>query len=104
MTSAGGAAKPGAAQEFAAGDADAGPFDRALEAAIEAAEDPDRVGEISEDLVRPLLEAAEENPEALLGRLAELHPESTTDQLQDMLGRAMFVAEQWGRLSVDADA
>ena len=102
LTSGGGMPRP----EFAAGNqaTDIGPFDHALEAAIEAAEDPDRVAEISEDLVRPLLQAAEENPEALLGRLAELHPESTTENLQEMLGRAMFVAETWGRLSVDADA
>ena len=88
--------------EFAVGDGDA--YESALEAAIAAVDDPDQAQALSEDLVRPLLDAAEKDPEILLGRLAELYPKLDAGELQDLLGRALFVAETWGRLSVDNDA
>lgn len=101
--SVGGGGSRGAPAEFAADGGDTDLYGRALEAAIAAADDPDQAQAISEDLARPLLEAADENPEMLLGRLAELYPKLDASKLQDLLGRALFVAEIWGSLSVEAD-
>ena len=54
------------AANVAGGDRDA--YESALDAAIAAADDPDQAQALSEDLVRPLLDAAEDNPDMLLGR------------------------------------
>ena len=90
------------ATEFAAGDS-ADPFEQALEAAIAAADTPGEAESLSQDLARPLLDAADKDPEIILGRLAELYPETGSEQLQDLLGRVLFAAELWGRLGADAD-
>lgn len=74
-----------------------------LQQTAAGADDPDQTREISEDLAGPLLQAAEDNPEMLLGRLAELYPKLDSGALQDLLGRALFVAEIWGSLSVEAE-
>ncbi len=89
--------------EFAAGGGDTDLYGRALEAAIAAADDPEQTQAIAQDLARPLLQAADENPEILLGRLAELYPKLDSGALQALLGRALFVAEIWGSLSVEAE-
>ena len=87
--------------EFAQDEADE--WEQALEAVIERAEDPDALDRIDEDLIRPLLDAAEDNPEQLLGRLAELYPAMDPERLQDLFARVIFLADTWGRLS-DTDA
>ena len=100
---AGGEFPSSRATEFAAGDP-SDPFEQALEAAIKAADDPSQAEAFSEDLARPLLAAADKDPEIILARLAELYPKLEADQLQDLLGQVLFAAEMWGRLGVDADA
>ncbi len=100
---AGGEFRSSRATEFAADDP-ADPFEQALEAAIKAADDPGEAESLSQDLARPLLDAADKDPEMILARLAELYPKLEADQLQDLLGRVLFAAEMWGRLGVDADA
>ena len=87
---------------FAAGDPD-DPFESALDAAIAAVEDGQAVEAIGEDLAKPLIEAANADPQMLLGRLAELYPTMDGESLEDLLSRILFVAEVWGRLSVEAD-
>ncbi len=89
--------------QFAAGEP-SDPYERALETALADAEDPDAVAVISEDLARTLLRAAAADPEMLLGRLAQLYPQTDASKLQDLLARALFAAETWGRLGADADA
>ena len=54
-----------AASEFAASNPD--PFEQALEAAIAAADNPGRMETFSQELARPLLAAAEKDPEIILG-------------------------------------
>ncbi|WP_241159450.1 MULTISPECIES: DUF935 domain-containing protein [unclassified Desulfovibrio] len=97
-TSANAAAKAqdagGAAQPSAAGAAKALDTINA-DAALTAA---------GESLLRPLLDdlAKGVTPEELQARLAELYPRMDTDELADILARAMFVAEIWGRVSANA--
>ena len=100
---AGGEFPSSRATEFAAGDP-ADPFEQALEAAIAAADNPQQAESFSQELAQALLDAAEKDPEIILGRLAELYPETGSEQLQDLLGRVLFTAELWGRLGADADA
>ncbi|WP_165076963.1 MULTISPECIES: DUF935 family protein [unclassified Desulfovibrio] len=38
------------------------------------------------------------SPEALEARLGELYPQMDASQLADILARALFVAEVWGRI------
>ena len=78
-------------------------YERALEAAIDAAEDPEFAKPVSEELVGPLLAAARQDPETLLGRLAEVYSGASTRELQAKLGRVLAVANVWGRISADGD-
>ena len=80
------------------------PYEKALEAALEAAESPERAGEISRELVEPVLALAGEPPDVILGRLAELRPGESSARLQELLRRMMFAASLWGSASVDDDA
>lgn len=50
-------------------------------------------------ILAPIMEAAEQGPEVLLGMLAELYPELDTTGLEERLGRAMFAVELWGSLN-----
>ena len=82
-------------------------FEEALQAALDAS---DEVGathasplSISEELVAPILEAADENPEQLLGRLAELYPDLDATALQDRLDRVLFVASLLGQSSANEE-
>ena len=88
-----------AANRSAGGD----PYERGLEAALEAADDPERLRALSEEMVRPLIAAARDNPEMLLGRLAELYPRLDARALEGRLERALFAAEQWGELAAAAE-
>ena len=78
-------------------------WERALDAAIDAVEDPEAMEGMEEDLVRPLLQAADDDPEQLRSRLAERYPDMDAGGLEDLLGRVLFTARTWGQLS-DADA
>ena len=78
-------------------------FEEALQAALDASDKPEALEAISEDLVAPILEAADENPEQLLGRLAELYPDLDATALQDRLDRVLFVASLLGHSSAEAE-
>lgn len=56
-----------------------------------------------ESLLRPLLDELANGltPEELQGRLANLYPRMDAGELADILARAMFVAEVWGRVSAN---
>lgn len=52
---------------------------------------------------KPLLDAlsAGMDPEAILSSMADWYPAMNDDQLVELLARAIFVADAWGRLSAD---
>ncbi len=90
-------ADPESGSEFARGD-DVEPDQAALDAGIEQllSKEP---GKVLEPILKPLLKQARENPDALLGRIAELYPQMDSTALYEQLYRAMFVAQLWGQLS-----
>ncbi len=99
---AGGAALPA---EFAAGNrghdfaAVEFPDQAALEAAIDSIEDG-TLQEQAEALLAPVFQLIEEaGPEKALERLAEVYDRMDTEALQELIGRAIFVSEVWGRLN-----
>ena len=103
--SAGDALEPAAAPaaEFAApGGAPESEVERGLEALVAAAE-AEAGASGAADLARPVVAAAREDPELLLGHLAELRPRLDSGALEDLLSRALFLAEAWGRLNGDGD-
>lgn len=57
-----------------------------------------------ESLLRPILDELADGlaPDELQARLADLYPQMDDSQLAEILARAMFVAEIWGRVSRDA--
>lgn len=70
--------------------------------ALDAAEIPDgamlaAMEELLEPLMQELRDGAE--PADLLARLAELYPRMEGRKLEDLLARAIFVSEVWGRIS-----
>lgn len=54
-------------------------------------------------LTAPILRLAEEAPDQLLGRLADIYTEMDTNELQDQLMRILFVAEVKGRLDAEKE-
>lgn len=88
---------PADEEEFAQG---AGfPDQAALDAALSLLPAEALQGQM-ETVLRPLIEriAAGESFEALQTSLAETYPDMETAALEEMLSRAIFVAEIWGRL------
>ncbi|MCY4427388.1 MAG: DUF935 domain-containing protein [Halieaceae bacterium] len=81
---------------------DPDPMEQALMAALDAVDDPAHADALTEDMVQPILDAAEQDPQELLGRLAELYPALDGDVLQDRLAQVLFVADLWGRAPADA--
>lgn len=75
----------------AASDQDA--LDEALTALSEGDLDADMVG-----VLKPIMTAASQGPEALRDKLDTLWPEMDDGQLQERLHRALFVAQLWGEL------
>ena len=57
---------------------------------------------IAEDIAKPLLDAIDENPDYILGLLAERYPNMDGEALQDLLTRIIFTADTWGRLNAGA--
>jgi phage gp29-like protein len=72
----------------------------ALDAAIEAIA-PDALQGQSAAILKPVIEmiAASADYAEVHARLSEIFPAMNTQQLEDALARAMFVAEVWGRLN-----
>jgi phage gp29-like protein len=80
---------------------DAFPDQTALDAMIESIA-PDLLQGQASAALKPVLEliAAKGDYAEVHAALAELFPQMGTQQLEETLARAMFVAEVWGRLSV----
>jgi phage gp29-like protein len=90
-------------EEFAEGSGF--PDQDALDAAIEALS-PEELQRQTEGMLAPLIEMirAGESFEAILEALAGDYPQMDAAALEEMLARAIFVAEVWGRLSASAEA
>jgi phage gp29-like protein len=75
------------------------PDQAALEAAIDSIEDG-TLQEQAEQLLAPVFRLVEDaGPEQALEHLAEVYDQMDTDALQELLARAIFVSEVWGRLN-----
>jgi phage gp29-like protein len=70
----------------------------AIDDALDSLEAGDLNKEMTEVLA-PLFQAANESPETLGNRLAELWPEMSDEQLSDRLTRVLFVGELWGMIN-----
>lgn len=71
--------------------------------AIDQAQFDDHLQGIATDLLAPILDAfkAGVKPEEIEAQIASWYPKLNDEQLQEMLARALFVADTWGRLSVN---
>ena len=78
------------------GDADGDPLERVLNAI-----DADEWQRLSAPVVRPILDRAKANPEALLGDIAAVYPDMDSDALAERLARILFVADLWGLAARD---
>lgn len=70
--------------------------------AIDAIDIPDATLQAAmEELLAPLMEELQGGmePGELLARLGELHPQMESRKLEELLARALFVSEVWGRVS-----
>lgn len=58
---------------------------------------------LTSPMFKPILAALGEglDPEEILGKMAEWYPAMDDDKLVELLSRAIFVADCWGRLSAD---
>ena len=73
---------------------------------IDEAEVPDAtLQRIAESLTASLAAELQDGvpPDVLLTRLAHSYPKMDTRELEEMLARAMFVGEVWGRISCTLD-
>ena len=78
-------------------------MEQALLAALGASEDLEQIADLADGLVQPIIDAAEQEPHMLLGKLAELYPALDGDALQERLTNILFVAGLWGRMSAELD-
>ena len=65
-------------------------------------------GQGRDDVAAPLLEPIiqliqQEGPEATAAKLGELFPQLDDDKLTELLTRALFVADMWGRIDAGQD-
>jgi len=100
----GAAAMAAMAANAAASDAGATKSLRVSQAAIDDALDADIDWQtITAPVFKPLLDAlsAGMEPETILGSMADWYPQMNDDQLVELLSRAIFVADCWGRLSAE---
>ena len=83
---------------------DAFPDQTALDAAIEAIA-PDLLQGQAVAALKPVLDliAASADYADVFAALADTFPTMNSQQLEETLARAMFVADVWGRLSVKAE-
>ncbi len=72
--------------------------EEALEAILSSI-DNNTQQQIAESLAQPLLDAIDENPDYILGLLAERYPNMDGESLHDLLTRIIFAADTWGRLN-----
>ncbi|MDD5391194.1 MAG: DUF935 family protein [Gallionellaceae bacterium] len=97
----GSAPVPGEGAQFAESDIQF-PDQVALDAAIEAIA-PDMLQGQAVEALKPVLEmiAASADYAEVHEKLAEIFPTMNTQQIEETLARAMFVAEVWGRLNAE---
>jgi len=76
----------------------------ALDEAISALPDEELQGQI-ETVLEPLLKYIQngDSYETTMANLVKQHPKLDTAQLEELLARAIFVSEVWGRLNAPAD-
>ncbi len=72
--------------------------EEALEAVLSSI-DNDTQQQIAESLAQPLLDAIDENPDYILGLLAERYQDMDGEGLHDLLTRIIFAADTWGQLN-----
>ena len=72
----------------------------AAQAALDNMQADAALAQAAEALIAPLLAELDAGlePEALQARLGELYPQMDETQLADVMARALFVAEVWGRI------
>lgn len=75
------------------------PDQTALEQVLDAL-DAGELNAQSAQLLQPLLDLAQRDPQAALDAIAGAWPDMDDSALQNTLARALFVAEAWGRLNV----
>lgn len=100
----GAAAMAAMAANAAASDAGATNSLRVAQAAIDDALGADIDWQtITAPVFKPLLDAlsAGMDPDTILGHMADWYPQMNDDQLVELLSRAIFVADCWGRLSAE---
>lgn len=93
------------APDFAEGDAAGFPDQAAVDRAIAAipASELDRQ---AVDLLKPAMDliARAAGYEEILARLASVYPTLSTERLEELLARALFVMDIWGRISAQGEA
>ncbi len=74
--------------------------------AVEDALDLIEAGKLNDDMMpvlEPIMKAAEQGPDVLMGMLAELYPEMDTSALEDRLRRVLFAVELWGTIDAEEE-
>lgn len=72
--------------------------------AVMAAISGEEWGKVMAPILQPVISAIiKEGPEAAMAQAAALYPQMNTDALAELLSRAIFLADTWGRISADAD-
>ena len=78
--------------------AESGDVEEALEMILSSIDNGTQQ-QIAESLAQPLLDKIDENPDYILGRLAEESPGMDGEGLQNLLAKIIFIADAWGRLN-----
>ncbi len=73
--------------------------------AVMAAVSGEEWGKVMAPILQPVIAAIiKDGPEAAMANAAALYPQMNSDALAELLARAMFLADTWGRISANADA
>jgi phage gp29-like protein len=72
--------------------------------AVMAAISGESWGKVMAPILQPVISAIiKDGPEAAMAQAATLYPQMDTDALAELLTRAIFLADTWGRISADND-
>ena len=74
------------------------PDQATLERALDGLTD-EALQQQAEQLLKPIFRLARDEPDQLLGRLADTFPDIGDVELQELTARVLFIAETWGRLN-----
>ncbi|MEW6115368.1 MAG: DUF935 family protein [Nitrospirota bacterium] len=97
------ARKPGSTEaEFAERSTELFPDQQAIDDLIESIS-PEELQKQVEGVLKPVIDLINEgsSPEEIMEKLTEAYPNMDTSAIEEMLARAIFVAELWGRLNAD---